>query len=405
MNLKHLLLKTIKHKSFQNFLIIGGIAFVQILNNVVLGRKLSKEEFGVYSFVFQNIIRVLSVLLIFGQGATILRFFSSRPLEQYKWKDYYSRFLIILIIPLALVTFGIKSFYNLDWFWTIMIFSGSFFMCNSYLTSFIFRSQAKFNTSVFLDKGHSIVFLAFIGIIYLTKEKITLHNFAILKLISIVWALLFLFYILTKWKQGKQNIDKKVFFEGLTLWELNLTVVVIAQIDTFFIAKLLNYQELALFNIMIAIMQIFEFSRSALFGVYSQKFAKNNNIQIKKFIQAVGVIIILISAFYLISTKFILNILFNGKYNPSYLLVILFTIYGAINLLYVIPSCYLIGQSSKQEMRKMLGLNIVSIIIKVIAIFMLISLKLEGFLIASIIGQGFRTVAGFYIMLKRKHSK
>jgi len=38
--------RILKHKSFQNFMIMGLIAVVQAGNNIILGRLLTKEQFG-----------------------------------------------------------------------------------------------------------------------------------------------------------------------------------------------------------------------------------------------------------------------------------------------------------------------------------------------------------------------
>ena len=400
--LKCLLEKFLKHKSTQNFTIIAAIAVVQLFNNVILGRSLSKDEFGLFSFVFFNVVNFLSVLLLFGQNSSILRYFSSKNIQHYKWKQYLLSFFALIIVPVVLSAFAIKHIYKLEWTWFLMAVLASFMMCCTNMTSTFYRSQGYFNTAIILERGHPVFFIILLAVSLVLYNTVTIGFAAVAKLISFSVQLVVIVYMFSHWKEGGERIEKSVFSEGITLWELSLSVIVLTSIDAFFIAKILDYRELALYSVMIAVMQIYEFSRISLFQVYSQKFSRSKNINIPEFVSLLAVVAVMVTLFYLFSTKFIVRILFGGKYDASFALVVLFCCYGVMNLMYVLPSCYLVGQSSKKEMHYMLGVNILSIVIKVVLIFALKSYALSGFLVAGIVSQFFRTGAGYVMVFKNK---
>jgi O-antigen/teichoic acid export membrane protein len=395
-NLRSFFIKIIKDKSFQNFIIIGFISVIQLLNNVILGRDLSKEDFGVFTFVFINIIRLLSVLFLFGQNSSILRYFSKKNIEEYNWKNYLSKFNVVVLIPIILVSYILVKFYNLEFFWFSIISVGLIFKVLTTIIAPMFRSRGNFNIAVTLENADPIPFLILQILAIIIFHKSNLWMNAIMKIISFLALIPFVIYIFTKWKSGNKKIGNDIVKDGLGLWEVNITVIVLTSVDAFFIAKILNYEDLALFNIMSSIMLIFEFSRLSIFNIYSQKFSKNIDVNIRKLFNFLILIIVIITIFYFTSTKTIIYILFKGKYEISFILILLFCIYGAINILYLIPACYLIGKSTRKQMKKMSLINLSSLIIKVSLIYALSRFGLNGFLIAGITSQLFRTCGAYY---------
>lgn len=392
----------IKHKSFQNFIIVSAIAFVQLGNNVILGRELPKKEFGMYSFIFLSVIRLFSFFLLFGQNAAILRTFSSKNIEQYRWKKYLLTLLMLIVIPVFISSFFVKTIYSLEWVWYYIMAAGILMMILVNITATIYRTRGNFNIAIFLERAHAIQFFIFIIISYLFVNKISLFLVSILKLSSFCIAIPFFIYLLLKLKEGEQKIGKSIITDGLVFWEMSLTVLVLINIDTLFIAKILSYEELALYSVILSVMQIYEFSRVSLFSVYSQKFSREKELNISNFFKIILAIIVITSLFYLFSTNFILKVLFKDKYTAPFMLIVLFCIYLSCHLLYVLPSCYILGKSTKKEMRIMLFFNLFAIIVKVILIFIFIDLGLSGFLLSGIISMGIRTGAGYYLVFNRR---
>ena len=153
--------KLINHKSFQNFLIIGGIAVIQLSNNVILGRSLTKEDFGIYSFIFFNVIRLMSFVFLFGQNNTIIRYFSGKDIGVIAWKQYLFLFILWIVGPIFVVSYGIVSFYQLNFDFYFIICFGSLMMCSSNLVASFYRAREKFNVAILIQRANPLLFFCY----------------------------------------------------------------------------------------------------------------------------------------------------------------------------------------------------------------------------------------------------
>jgi len=228
---------------------------------------------------------------------------------------------------------------------------------------------------------------------------------SVAKLISYSVVIPIILFMIFYWNEGSLGMDKNIFKNNMAFWELNLSVIVLGSIDSFFIAKILSFRELALYSIAVTVFQINEFARISLFQIYSQKFSRDNKINIIRFNKILIIVTILIFSFYMPTTNFILDLLFQGKYSLTLPQLTLFCLYNSISFLYTLPACYVIGQSSTRDLRFMLVVNISSIVIKVGLILLLSGYGLSGFLIAGIASQFARTAFGYYMVIKNKKLK
>jgi len=403
--IKKLSKKIIKHPSFQNFLIMGGIAFIQAVNNIILGRYLTKEQYGQYSFVFLNVILVLSFFVLIGQNTAIVRYFSAKKLEEYNWKKYIRKFYVYMIVPIIAISYGIKMYYGFSNTIFLYIVAGtlSWTACN--LIAAFLRSRKAFNSAILLERANPIFFLVLLSILLLT-HNVSFSAVLITKLLSLGMVLPVVIYFFLKWKNGEKTVENRIIKDGFRLWEIGLTMLLLSRIDTFFIPKILNFAELGLFSIMLAVMQLYDFSSSSLWNIYAQKFSENAAFRYKKVIFISCIVGVALTAFYLPTTKFILSILFKGKYNPSFSLVLLFCILGFLKHVYIVPSCFIVGHSTKQEMAIFFRLNLISLGIKfaIIAVYyyFLKRCSLQVFLFSSICAYLFRICIGYGLMIKRK---
>ena len=302
--------RVIQSKPFKNFVILSSISMIQIITNVILGRGLSKDDYGRFSFVFMNQVNFLSVLFCFGQGGAILRFFSSRGLEEYKWKNYLFKIIAAAIIPILVISYAIIIYYGLEIRWYFIMTSSLFLLvCTNYVSN-LFSSTGKVNVSTFLERIHSILFFSAIIIYFIIFRRVDLSHVSVLKLISFFSIIPILLYILIKWKSGPTAVGKDVVRDGLSLWEMYVTVLVLQSLDAFFIAKILSFNELALFNIVSMLLMGYDFVRISLFNVYSQKFSKTKDINIKALFLIIVGLIFMITLCYLIGANFILELFF-----------------------------------------------------------------------------------------------
>ncbi|MHA1381476.1 MAG: hypothetical protein ACTSRG_24170, partial [Candidatus Helarchaeota archaeon] len=204
---------------------------------------------------------------------------------------------------------------------------------------------------------------------------------------------------LSKHKSGSKEIKKSIYSDGLLLWGIGLTMVAIAKIDGFFIVKYMDYKAIAVYSIIFLLTQIYTFASEAIWSIYSQKFSSGYKPNLLDFITKIAVVAFLISVFYLVTGKYILHFLFDGKYDHGAYLIMPFCIIGCLRLSYLYPSCYLIGKSSSRTLKSFLNLNILGIILKLVLLILFIKiLGILGAVISGIIIWVYRNIIGYILV-------
>ena len=398
--------KFLKNKVVQNFTLIILFAVFQAINNIILGRYLSKEAYGLYSLIFLNIVQVLACFLLFGQNTSIIRYFSSKKIGDYNWRYYLKGLSVFSFVLLLILAMILKWIYALSWTYYFFIVITTTISSFTLLMSSFLRARKLINRAVFLERMSILFFSLLIGIVYFTNT-IEASSVYFLKMFSWLIVLPIVIYMFFKEKNGEKQVENVIFKDGIRLWEISLTMIVMQKIDAFIIPKLLSYAELGLYSVLMLIMQLYFFASTALWNVNSQKFSQKKDLNYKLLWIEIAVISGLLTIFYLFSTKFLLNLFFEGKYQTTIKLVFLFCVYGVLKIIYVVPSSYIIGRSTTNQMRQFFIMNIFSIILKFIIIWLLcvqFSFGLYGFVISSIIAFTMRIIIGFYLMCEKGES-
>lgn len=380
------------------FFIIGIIALIQAFNSIVLGRILSEEDFGLYSFLFTTIVPLLSAVIILGQPISIVRFFSKYNFSDYKWKKYlkYVSIVFTILILFSITVIGI--FYNLDISNYIYLFTAvlSFSILN--IIASFYRTRKKFYKAILLERIAPPVFLILL-VISLLVGLSEINYILIFKTISYFLPFLIIFFFFIKNKSGKKKINKNIYSDGLLLWGIGMTMVAIAKIDGFFIVKYLDFKAIAVYSIIFLFTQIYVFASEAIWSIYSQKFSSGYKPNLINFISKIAVIAFLITIFYLTIGRYILHLLFNGKYDHGAYLILPFCIIGCLRLLYLYPSCYFIGKSSSNTLRSFLKLNVLGLVLNIIILIIFIKLfGLLGAVVSGIVIWVYRNVIGYALV-------
>ncbi len=394
----------IAHKAFQNFIILGAIAVIQLGNNMVLGKYLSKDDFGRYTFIFFNIIDVLAFVCVLGQSSSILRFFSADPINNYKWKKTFLVYSMLVLAALPIPAFLIVKLYGIQISFVGIIVAAAFLHCITTLVGAALRSKGSFNMSLLIERAAPVI-LGFILVVLVLTSKITLSSAVTAKFSSYLFIIPVLVYLLVRWGEGSKKINRHFFLNGLAMWELGIIVMMLTRVDGFLIVKLLTYSDMALFGIMTALMQIFGFAYVAIFNVYSQKLSQNPEMSLSGLIRKVLIAALMLSSFYLIFSDIILDILFAGKYHSGIALTSLFCLYHSVILIYAVPACYIVAKSSSTQQRWMQLVNAVSIVIRIGGIFMLARFGLKGFVVAGIASMAFRTAGSYMLIFGRRRNQ
>ncbi|MHA1381645.1 MAG: lipopolysaccharide biosynthesis protein [Candidatus Helarchaeota archaeon] len=382
------------------FFIIGIIALIQAFNSIILGRILSEEDFGLYSFLFTTIVPLLSMIIVLGQPISIIRYFSKHNFVEYQWKKYlkYISIGFTVLIVSSVVIIGIIYELDLNKYIYLLLSITSFSLLK--IIANFYRTRKKFYKAVLLERIAPPVFLFFL-IILLIISLFKISYILILKTISYLLPFLIIFFFFIKNKSGKKKINKNIYSDGLLLWGIGMTMVAVSKIDGFFIVKYIDYKAIAVYSIIFLFTQIYVFASEAIWSIYSQKFSSGYRPNLINFIAKIAIVALLISLLYLVVGKHILHLLFNGKYDHGAYLILPFCIIGCLRLLYLYPSCYLIGKSSSSTLKSFLKLNILGTILKVIfLIFFIKMLGLLGAVISGIIIWIYRNVIGYILVIR-----
>ena len=401
--MKKLLKEIYKHKTSPVFLVIGFTACIQALNTIILGRILSKEDFGLYSLLFTTVVPLVVFIVLLGQNTSVVRNFSKHNFAYFQWKQYFKKMSAIFCAFVFMLVFIVYVFYKLSVVYCIYLCIAIFSSVILFFIASFLRSRKKFVISILLERISPPIFLIFIGL-FLMHNLIEIKSVIVFKTLSYFLPFLICVYLFFKMKKnGAMKINKSIYSDGFLLWGTGLTLLAIDRVDNLFIAKLIDYEAVAVYSILFTFVQIYDFAVQALWSVYAQKFSSQNKPNPLSFLPKIGIVALIISVFYLISGKPLLHFLFSGKYDDGIYLLIPFCLVGCLKLMYVYPACYLVGKSSQETLKRFLNWNILGVAAKIGLLAILIRyFDLLGVLLSSIVAWIYRNIVGYYLIVKDK---
>lgn len=391
----------LENKAFKIFFLIGAIAVVQALNNVVLGRILSKDDYGRYSFLFTTVVTLVTSVVILGQATSIVRYFSKSNFADYQWKRYFRNVSIIVLGISAITVFAICSIYGLSFVYYVYLLLAIFSCVALRLIGNFLKSREKFEQSILLQNISPLIFIFFVGFLYLIDSSDFL-TFATFKTISYILPVLVVgYFFFIKKKEGNKAIKRNIYSDGLFLWGIGLTQIAMGKVDNFFIVKYIDFSAVAEYTIIALLITLYDFVAQAIWNVYSQRFASHYKPNITRFLFKIALIASAITFFYVIFGKPILHFLFKGKYDHSIDLLIPFCISGCLRLLYLYPSCYLIGRSQSKTLNLFLRYNILGVALKIFLVNLgIIYFGLLGAVMSGILTWCYRNTVGYSLVFK-----
>ena len=94
------------------FLIIISVLF-GLIKNILLGRMLTKYDFGIYA-LSMTVIGMLYPILLFGQQRGLVRFFVSHKIEDYNWRKPISVLINISFVLSMIIVPSITWYYQMN---------------------------------------------------------------------------------------------------------------------------------------------------------------------------------------------------------------------------------------------------------------------------------------------------
>lgn len=193
-----------KNKVTLIFFIFVSIAFIQTFNSIILGRILSKESFGLYSFLFSTIIPLVSSVVILGQNISVIRYFSKYNFLNFRWKSYFRNLSVIFFLLIFIIVLFICLSYKLSFYYSTYIFIAIFSLVMLTFVAAFFRSRKKFVLATLLESPSALIFIILIGLSFLLNIN-DIKLFAILKTVSYLLPFLIVFFCFLRKKEMAQE--------------------------------------------------------------------------------------------------------------------------------------------------------------------------------------------------------
>ena len=386
---------------------VSGIIFLSsicfFLANIILGRMLSKEDYGYFQFI-RTVTFILPLLVILGMDASFIRFFSKINISTYKW---HTNLIISLrntaIVSIPLVIF-IVIFYQIQWshgliVYLIIILYGFLLIGNS-----ILRINSEYIKAQLLTSGWRIVFLiSIMGL--LIFHSFNKNNVIILYLIAFMFFVIILLIFLKRISEGGKIVSNNdIFKKGSLFFIITISGIIMTQLDRFFISKMLGFEALGVFvAVSLVIITVFNLMGTSIGYVLMPYLAKGNKLNKNTILILVISITIILSIFFVISTRHMNHIFYKGRYDGYQNLIYIFVLIGILQFIYNFIYFSLGGIGEREDFIKFFFSIGISIIIFIILSLILIPrLNLMGAAIATAISWLIRDIGGLIILRRKK---
>lgn len=317
-----------------SFFGIAASSLILFLINVLAGRIMGPEEYGNYNFVL-TIAYALSVLMIFGQDLTVIKYVASSQNEKEKNGYISNAFGIVFVSSVFLVIFGLifaDQLSNL-----LGTIPSLFLVALAYAIIFSFRSVSDsflralyaFKSQSYLKIVESIfILLNFLfWFVYLEKNG---YQFYIISLMA--GFLLFVFLVFYRKSFSIMRYDKKLFVETYAYSKktllLSLLMISIASVDKLFVGKFIGMRDLGIYSAylttsVLLVSQLVSIFSNAFFPMISG--LKDKHAVIKK-IDKLSLVMFIPGVLCIFLMSFVLFKFFGKAYELNFVYLFLFAV-------------------------------------------------------------------------------
>ncbi len=377
----------LKKKISRVFLIITGIAALQIIGTIIIGRNLTKSDMGLWRLLL-NIAELSSLISLLGLDQSFVRFFSSpkASFAEYDWKAFLRKYFFISFSITVLVNIIACRIYQLGALALLFTTITASMVALIFIFSSFLRAMQKYEVAIFFNRMNFVLFFIFLMFIFIGKNISLLNLFVFYAVATVAANLSIIYYTFKKIPCGRKPIPLSIIKNGAYYFLSGVSIILMPQAGPFIIAKALSLKDLAVYTVTLSIMRIFEFIQDSCYHVLAPHLNARKPGSTKKIFSFLIFIAIITGVFYALFGKILLNFLFNGLYNEGFKLIPIFILIGIIRLLYSFPASIIGGRSSEGALKKQtIGMAIVSALNIILGLILIPKWGLEGAAIASLI--------------------
>ncbi len=394
------MLKGLRFKIGSVLIILVIAAVAELLNTIILGRSLDPIMFGRFKFM-NTIIIMLSSLLLFGQNMALMRILGRNNLNRYNWNKFIIYWLKVTAIFAAIACVSVGFYYKLNAEMFFVYFAVLSAVGIEYYSALL-RANEKYVYSVILSKSTSMVF--FLVLIFILCLLKMFSFFGLLFIYTSIFIVIFITanIVLKKSPCGKEDMPQRTVKDGLWLFLIAFSLIIMTQIDQFFITKMLGYEKLAHYVVIITLTRGFDLVSMALWFVLMPHYAKNYPRSIKNDSLKVMAVALIICIIYIIFGSLLLHIFFGGRYDDSIYLIKFFVLIGFLKIAYTIPSGIIGGRLPETHLKSFLVACVIVTIVNLIGNSLLIpSLGLMGAAISALVSWVLRVVLSYFVIFRK----
>lgn len=299
---------------------LAGLVFY-----IVFIRLVSKEVFGNYQLIL-SLVAVIYILSVPGLNTAVLRS-AAKGLDGDYLRAARKSFLWSLAGIPTLIAVGLYFYFYRD---TAV---GYALMGSSFLFPFLFLSKMRdnflqgkrqFKTIALANVAQTLMVNAALIIAVLLRRDSLIVIALVYFLMNVVSNLIF-YKISWKFIENKKT-DPDAIKYGFFLTKLNIMGVIAANIDKVLTGIFLSAGQLATYSVGILFTSQIQNITNSLLGVAAPKYVVQKRLSRGKYIRIFGVSILLMVVF-LFGFRFVIPILFQGKYDDSIILSIISVVF------------------------------------------------------------------------------
>ncbi|MCH7762853.1 MAG: oligosaccharide flippase family protein [Candidatus Marinimicrobia bacterium] len=339
-------------KNISSTLLVMVISMLSSLAvTIILGRTLSISDFGEFALLKQ-ILLIGFTVAIFGLDYGYIKFFSNS--HSSNRKIHIITIIIVVFIALLFVLL-IKLLYNFQLYKLFFIFFSICFGSINLYQAALYRLKNKYLLGQLFTSGWKIILIILIsstllfGLVYHIKfvyMTITISLF--------VFSSFIIRYIYKDNNIQYKNVDYKNYLKlGFIFWLINSTGLISGGLDKIAIPLMFNEEVLGIFT---GVSFIFVISLtmigSAIGYVIFPQISSGKNIQIWKINLLVLSITITAVIIFSLYGKYLVNIIFSGKFDDyiSSKLIFYFTVIGSLQIVHTILHFILSAQANRKQL-------------------------------------------------------
>lgn len=353
-------------------LVMFSAAASQMLANLILGRTLSKEDYGVFSLI-RKLIMFGNFFVLLSLDAGLIRQVPPKVLVQANWHRYLRRGMVVVILMTVLPVAVTWLIYNIQLEYLIILFliiciSGFLLLSNA-----ILRIYQQFMRAQLLVSGFRLIFLLIMILLWI-RSAVTLDSSLVLLLVAYGLILFIAFIFLKPLPAGTNPIPfRNTLHNSSEYYLLTLATITFVVIDTFFVAKMAGFRQAGIYSaVSLLPVTVFNLAGSSVGQVLMPLLAAGRSIPWRKIVLIWVGMAVPLTLFFLMLTNPLNHFFFAGKYDGYPTLVCIFVLIGLFQLTGIYIYAILGGIGTRRYLRYYLISSTVIQLVHLLAMFLVI---------------------------------